>query len=148
MRPLDDRKRRRLLTLSAMLCAAALMLAPLAGRTSFEIAGEYEAFNARFANLQPPQARNDHPVAITRDPFASARTQAAARPAMHGQTAGIASVRAVVTGTSARALVEINGVTRVVACGDMLVGSRVIAIDAAGVRLQNGTVLPLTGDMP
>lgn len=69
MRPLDDAQRRRLFTWSALLCAIPICLAPLAGRSSFELAGEQAAFNARFSTVQPQNVWNDKPLAVARDPF-------------------------------------------------------------------------------
>lgn len=69
MRPLDDGQRRRLLTWSALFCAIPLCLAPLAGRSSFELASEQAAFNARFSAPQLQNVWKDKPVAVARDPF-------------------------------------------------------------------------------
>lgn len=69
MRPLSDSERKRFLTWSALLCAIPLCLAPLAGRSSFELAGEQAAFDARFSPPQLQNVWNDKPVSISRDPF-------------------------------------------------------------------------------
>jgi hypothetical protein len=69
LQPLDDHRRRRLLTLSAMLCAVPVFLAPLAGRSSFELASEKAAFNTRFSNPSIPVVWNAPPVTVARDPF-------------------------------------------------------------------------------
>jgi hypothetical protein len=69
LRPLDDAQRRRLLTRSALCCAISLCLAPLAGRSSFELAGEQAAFDSRFTALALQNVWNQKPVPISRDPF-------------------------------------------------------------------------------
>ena len=184
MLPIDDRARRRLLVLSAMLCAIPSSLAPLVARSSFELSAERAAFNARFIVPSIPVAWNPRPVAIGRDPFIPDDRQDDAsdnaNPALPGaggivgmqvvqgqsigfplpsnrdlsgmslQDAafGVPTVRAVVIGTSARALIEENGRARIIGVGDFIAGSRVIAIDRAGVHLKNNLVFALTEDRP
>jgi hypothetical protein len=53
-------------------------------------------------------------------------------------------VTALITGAHPSAIVEDRHGTRVVAVGDLVAGDRVIAIDAAGVRLARGTVYSLS----
>ena len=171
MRPLDEWQRRRALLWAALLCAVPMCLVPLAARSSFEIAGERAAIVTRFN--APPLERtwNQRPVAIARDPFmpetrdtsapapVPARegivgmhvTQGApigytAQPAHASGTAPL--VTAIVTGPSPRALVDDGLHVRVVGIGDPLGGSHVISIERAGVRLANGTLVPLTEDQP
>lgn len=91
MRPLAERQRRRLLTWSSLLCAIPLCLAPLAGRSSFELASEQAAFNARFSSAQLENVWNDKPVAVARDPF----VPEASAPAI-GDQAGASSRSSVV----------------------------------------------------
>lgn len=69
MHPLDDAQRRRLLTLSAVFCAIPLCLAPLAGRSSFELADERAAFTARFSAPDLQSVWSDKPLSVARDPF-------------------------------------------------------------------------------
>lgn len=68
MHPLRDAQRRRLLDWAALLCAIPLCLAPLAGRSSFELAGERAAFDARFSAPQQGVPKYT-PVTVARDPF-------------------------------------------------------------------------------
>lgn len=178
MRPLDDAQRKQVFTWSVLLCAVPLCLAPLAGRSSFELASEQAAFNARFSKAQPQNVWTDKPVAVARDPFVpqsiaaeprekdSAATNSVvgmqvrqgdsigyALPPNHGAEAalengnsGALSVTAVVSGLSPRALIDDGQRVLVVGVGDAVGGSRVLAIDRFGVRLQNGTLLSLTED--
>lgn len=62
--------------------------------------------------------------------------------------AGVAgfTVTAIVSGPGARALIDDGARVRVVGVGDSIAGSRITSIDSAGVRLQNGAVLPLSED--
>jgi len=55
---------------------------------------------------------------------------------------------AVVTGTRPVALVELHGTTRVVAVGDRIDGTVVVAIDAGTIRLANGTALRIATRVP
>ena len=163
LQPLNDRERRTLLTWSAVLCAIPLCLAPLAGRSSFELASERAAFDARFSPPSIDAVWNDKPVVVARDPFVPERkpvvnaTPAQSVIGMHvtqGQPIGFVvpsgtmAVRAVVTGASPRALIDDGARVRVVGIGDMLAGFKVVGIDRGGVHLQNGTVMPLPEENP
>ncbi len=57
-------------------------------------------------------------------------------------------VRAVVTGASARALIEENGDSRIVSIGDAVAGSRVVRIDRTGIGLADGSMVPLAKATP
>lgn len=177
LRALGDAERRRMLSWSALLCAVPLCLIPLAGRSSFELASEQAAFNARFATPAPDTLWHDKPLSIARDPFIPETAspgplwstgsvvgmqvtqgqpigfvlpvnRGAAGTPVENPAQGPGSVTAIVTGPSPRALIDDGSRVRVVGDGDMLAGSRVAAIDGAGVHLQNGTLLPLAEDRP
>lgn len=165
MHPLDDAARRRALTWSALLCAIPLCLAPLAGRSSLEVASERATFDARFNAPTLAATWNDRPVNVARDPFIpeTRPTDVPSPPpdivGMHvtaGQPIGYvastplsrSSVTAIVSGPSPRALVDDGVHVRVVGIGDILAGSRIVSIDGMGVRLQNGTLLGLAEDGP
>lgn len=160
MHPLDEASRRRMLSWSAMLCVIPLCLAPLAGRSSFDVASEQATFEARFNSPALKVTWSQRPVSVARDPFVAERgAQVSARAAagvvgMHvtqGEPMGFTlpahslavTVKAVITGASPRALVDDGTHVRVVGVGDILAGTRVISIDALGVHLQNGTLLVL-----
>lgn len=162
MRPLDDARRRRLLTWSALCCAVSLCLAPIAGRSSFELAGERAAFNSRFTTPTLQPIWTPKPVSVARDPFmpeagmqvtqgdplgfALPPNRGAAGTPLQGGAFETPRVTAVVTGALPRALIDDGTQVRVVAVGDMLAGSRVIAIDQSGVHLQTGAVLSVAED--
>ena len=168
MHPLDERGRRRLLSWSALLCAVPVCLTPLAARSSFELASERAHFNARFTAPPLGTTWTQKPVVVVRDPFVpEGRPVAVVVAPRTGSTTGMhvtqgepigyvasgsaaisTSVTAVVTGASPRALIDDGLRVRVVAIGDALLGSRVARIDRSGVRLQNGTLLPLTAGTP
>ncbi len=160
MRPLPDPLRRRCLQLSAFLCAIPLCLAPLAGRSSFELADRRSVLNERFNSPSLTATWKAQPVNVARDPFVPETTSySQTDPAvpvvgMHvtrGQPIGFTVplnplVKAIVSGTSPRALIDDGSQVRVIGVGDTIGGERVLAIDRAGVRLQNGKVLAL--DVP
>ena len=167
MRPLHDVPRRRALLCSALLCAVPLCLAPLAGRSSLELADERATFDARFTAPALAATWADKPVNVERDPFrpdGGVRTMPPPHDdgvvGMHvtqgrpigfpppPNSAPLSSVTAVITGSSARALIDDGVHVRVVGIGDALDGARVANIDGAGVHLTNGKVLPLTEDGP
>lgn len=155
MHPVDESHRKRLLAWSALLCAVPICLAPLAGRSSLELASEHAAFYARFSAPRFEAEQHAPPITSVRDPFVPdvrstgvppPRTGIVGMHVTQGQPiGGLPVVTAVVTGASARALVDDGAQVHVVAVGDALAGSRVTSIDASGVRLQNGIFVPLSG---
>lgn len=165
MRPLDDFDRKRLLHVSAALCATSLLLVPLAGRSAFEVRAERQTFDQRFAGPDAPVRFKEPALAVSRDPF-EADQAVARRPllesgtsfssgivGMHvvrGESTGIALppgggivVRAIVSGAAPRALVEAGGATRIVAPGEALAGSTVLSIGTSGIRLKSGATLSI-----
>lgn len=169
MRSVNDKQRRRLLAWSALLCAIPVSLAPLAGRTSFELASEQAAFGARFSAPQLDGVWSDKAVSVLHDPFIAEAGEAARGTSVtkanvigahvtQGESTGITvpvggsvpqmpfTVTAVVTGVSPRALVDDGARVRVVGVGDPIAGSRVISIDGSGVHLQSGVLVPLAED--
>lgn len=153
MQPINEARRRKLFTFSAAICAVPMMLAPIAARSSFQLAREQSAFTARFNLPAVPAPWKTAAVNVSRDPFIPERPYVSASDGVRETppaAGGFASpaVRAVVTGPSPHALVDENGNVRVVSVGDLVAGSQVLAIDRTGIRLKNGTVLALAGDMP
>jgi hypothetical protein len=136
-----------MLTAGAALCGITLCLAPLAGRTSFELAGERAAFDTRFS-VPDLKVGNDARLNAARDPFVPQAGPAQAAMPMHATRAALGTVSAVVTGAAPRALVTDGSRVRVVAVGDAMDGSRVASIDTAGVHLQNGVTLHLPETRP
>jgi hypothetical protein len=146
-----------------MLCSVPLLLAPLASRSAFETREERAVFVERFPASRIERPTSGSEVKVARDPFASdalrqtvASNTLAASPkagvvGMHvaqGQPigisiAGLPVVRAIVSGSSPRALIEEQGRVRIVAAGDILAGSTVVRIAAGGIVLSNGASLKL-----
>jgi hypothetical protein len=139
---------------------------PLAGRSSFELAGEQAAFNTRFMTPALQTVWNEKPIPVARDPFipeagggesvvgsqvtqgdpvdfALPANRGAAGTPLQDPALGAPRVTAVVVGPSPHALVDDGTHVRVVGIGDMLAGSRVTAIDAGGVHLQSGAAIGL-----
>lgn len=139
MRPLEDRSRLRLLRLSAGLCAASLLLAPMAGRTSLGLRAERQAFDRRIT-VPSSLLRKSVRISLLRDPFRSETESAASRQTMQSMPV----VRAVVTGRDAAALVEEGDRTRIVRAGDAVGGQVVTSIDALGVHFETGAVSAVT----
>jgi hypothetical protein len=170
MKPIDDLRRRRMFALSAALCTFSVLLIPIAGRSSLELPVERATGDTRLTIPSIEDATPEPAIVIARDPFAGnhLRVQQAAGQmqaigsngvvglrVVQGQPTGITLpdardvVRAVVSGaTGAHALVEEGDHTKVVSVGDNLAGSTIVGIDAHGIRLRNGTRLPLDGGTP
>ncbi|MGZ3521988.1 MAG: hypothetical protein ACXVAG_13510 [Vulcanimicrobiaceae bacterium] len=161
--PLDEESRARLVRVAVFLCGSALLLAPLAGRGSMEIAQEQAAFGAGLATPQLPASASNPDVWVERDPFAPALqspieplSSGLVPPANTGASgtllptteAGI-TVRAIVTGATSRALIDDGMQTRIVGTGDWVRGSKIVRIDRDGITLANGLSLMLqTSSLP
>jgi hypothetical protein len=145
LRPLDNVQRKNVLFLSATLCAAPLILAPIAGRPSFQDVAKDAATDTRLDLPSLPLAWTPAPVVLKRDPFASAASASSTVASAVTARPDIVEVRAIVTGTTPRALVESAGILRIVSAGASLQGSVVVRIDAAGIHLKNGAMLALPG---
>jgi hypothetical protein len=156
--PLDDASRRNVLSIAVSCCTIAVLLAPLAGRSSFELAAEQAAFDQRFKTPPPLPTKNVRgALRITRDPFAAEHTaipssaSVAGTRVTQGQSTGMSipalpSVTAIISGPSPRALLEQDGKIRIVAIGDRISGVEIVAITAAGVRLRGGALLSIAED--
>jgi hypothetical protein len=136
--PLRTERRRAVLRVSLCAFAGALLLAPLAVPIPSPAGAgvppqPVPAADPSFAQTPEPEVR------ILRDPF----VPEAATVAADGQGASEAvAVEAIALGESPRALVRAGSATRIVRIGDALEDSRVSGIDARGVLLENGDVLP------
>lgn len=145
MQPLDSVQRKNLLLLSAALCIAPLVLAPIAARPSLGVAKLHAAGGPRLQLPEVPLAWTAAPVHFKRDPFVNAGAAQPESPPSPAAKAEAVVVRAIVTGTIPRALVESGGVVRMIGAGAPLQGSIVVRIDAAGIHLKNGATLPVNG---
>lgn len=92
MLPLHDARRRKLLNVSALLCAIPVLLAPIAGRSSFELASEEAAFNQRFAPPAPSVDPAARPMPVSRDPFVPDRLITLPAPAAFSSSPNSESV--------------------------------------------------------
>ena len=99
----------------------------------------------------PPDAVLPHataPPAYPTLPPSLARSSEPPTPQPPRATPPPPRLTAVVTGTRPVALVELHGTTRVVAVGDRIDGTVVVAIDAGTIRLANGTALRIATRVP
>ncbi|HYZ16470.1 MAG TPA: hypothetical protein VE591_08720 [Candidatus Acidoferrum sp.] len=114
----------------------------------------------------PPSSALTTPIALVapqRDPFARAPAPIAssfpaipaalgALPPNPGAPVSIPPpalrVTAIVSGSHPYALVDENGIARIVSAGDALAGERIAAIDAEGIHLAHGTTLPIAAPSP
>lgn len=163
MRSLDDVFRTRLLRAAIFLCAIALLLAPLAGRSSMVVQENAIAGSPSFESHASIQSHSARTLTIERDPFVAPaadrdQTQIPSSgvtgvvgmtvrqgdsmgyvvPGRSSESPAAVVVRAIVAGSNPSALIEDNGKPRVVQTGDLLDGGRILRIDRAGILLQNG----------
>ncbi|HEY8314827.1 MAG TPA: hypothetical protein VIG51_11765 [Candidatus Baltobacteraceae bacterium] len=168
--PIDRRRRVQCVRLSVVLCASALLLAPLAGQGSIEIGNHDSGYGVSLQEPRPPVTVHPASLEVNRDPFVADRPAFALEPvpippseaalppnrgaagvilpATAFSPVGSIAVRAIISGPRARALVEDNGVVRVVGAGDTVGGRRIRRIDNLGVMLSSGDLLTLAGDGP
>jgi hypothetical protein len=154
VRALYTRQRHALLRCSALLCAGSLLLSPLTVRPSFQAEAETDSRVALRALPELPSRLEFPAVVITHDPFIP--STAAALPVSEALSGGASSVaipttpvvRAVITGPTPKALVDIDGTPQVVGIGSELAGSVVRSISADAVNLENGHSLPFSGKQP
>ena len=154
MLALTRRDRRRCAWIGALFGCAAYALAPLAGQTASE-AGR--ADRILIAPRQTVTALEETKVELgpVADPFArtleeaggnadrSSSAQARKTPRFSQTSALI--LRAVVVGPRTYALVEDNGVSRIVSAGDAVGSTHVTSIEQHGLALHDGRHLTLEG---
>ena len=152
MYPISNTARRKVVVGSAILCAVPLFLAPISGRSSFELTAERIAFTNRFGIPIPRFRRHAIHVHITRDPFVPepafvvSPRDVLAKDSDHRLTNPL--LRAIVFGASPRALLEENGRVRIVGLGDAVDNSRVTSILSDSIRLQDGRTIQVNGEAP
>lgn len=145
VRPLYTRERRALLRCSLLICTGALLVVPLTVAPSFQAEAENAPPPPRVAAPVLPRPLHFPEILITHDPFiptlaftAAPVDNIATTGAADAVPAGTPVVRAVIRGTSAKALVDLGGQPIVVGIGSALAGSTVMGIDSGGIHLQNG----------
>lgn len=130
-------ERSNLLQGAVALCAFAALLAPLAVQLARGVRLETRT-DAAFALPSPAPRETPFPtVYVERDPFYQ---EGASRDASSAPVV----VRAVASGPKAAALIEEGGRTRLVLVGDVVEGSRLVAIDDGGLLLASGARVPVT----
>ena len=135
----------------AVIAVAAVLLLPLAARSSYPDLVHAGARGTAMHVTLPATVTPWRPVVVTRDPFLyepdSPPTALPAHPSIATHPVPVQStVRAVVVGAQARALVEGAGGLRVIRIGDVVDGATVRMIRADGVWLSNGLVLVLASE--
>jgi hypothetical protein len=136
---LEDESRSALYRWSIALCSIALVLLPLAARSSIKPPGSSATFELeRTAVVAPPDRRPQ--LAFSRDPF----EPAVATESL--QMVSVAIVRGVVLGERPQAIVDERGREKLVGIGSNVGTSHVLAIDPDGVILADGTFLRLIDD--
>ena len=151
MNPISNGTRRKMVAGSAVLCAVPLFLAPISGRSSFELAAERTAFTSRFG-LSAPRVRPDSAqVRIMKDPFVPQSAFVIAPRSVQAKDSKngfVPLLRAIASGASPLALLEENGRVRIVGIGDAVGGSSVVSILSDRIRLQDGRTIQVNGETP
>ncbi len=159
LRPLYDEQRKSLLRLAAMLLLGSGAILPVTAHESFVARADVAAVNVSLVPLAVPGPLIFPGYSLRRDPFtpnilergaASSLPHSAfdlVLPANAGaggaEPPGAIVVRAIVIGAHASALVDIGGNVDVLGVGDRVAGARIVSVGAAGIRLDDGTLLPL-----
>ena len=146
---LFDDERAALRRLAAMLVAGALALLPLTSQRSLDAGAAAAEDSAATPSAPPRLSRMTFPgFDVERDPFVPARVQSQAAFRATGPPAAPALVRAIVTGSPTRALLETGGTVRIVAPGDRIGERTILDILPAGIVLSDGTHLPIVASTP
>jgi hypothetical protein len=141
-----DGQRRTLLRLGVAASVASLIILPLTDMSPVTASAGMQIADGVKRLPNAPLPLSFPPIPLDRDPFVA---DADAQMPLQGDRgrideAGTAAVlRAVVTGTEPRALVELGSTVRVVGIGDRLGGATVTAITRTGLLLSSGIELPL-----
>lgn len=138
---MTEERCRSLTGLCAGACAFALVCAA-AGAATGDGESTRGAAAARTAVVSRIPAAPIVPIGVVRDPFVADEMSATAAPKRAARWDSVV-VRAVALGENARALIDDGGSERIVAAGDLVLGSRVAAIVPGGLVLTNGSRLPL-----
>lgn len=164
MLTLSDGERRTLILWSVSLCAASILLAPLAARSSGEVAPADPGIATEVHAPDVPARATTLPPLVIRDPFVAdappagsekpppedtSNATAVGTPVVAGTPLGFAPgralgdnaiVTAIITGDEPEALVEESGRSTILRIGGQLDGLRVTGITAEGIRLADGSV--------
>lgn len=165
----DQRREIKRVAMSLMFSAAAIL--PMAAHGSSVAMAQDSPFTPQLRLPEVPGRLTFPQVVVKRDPFRSpeqvreglAFGEASSSERDPSQSIGIVlppnsgadgmlpagpqalAVRAIIVGNDARALIDTGASVRVFRIGDMVGSAKVVAITAAGVRLADGTMLPLAG---
>lgn len=165
--PIESTGRRVVIKNCVIVGLCAMMLLPAIASPSDWIANHEMPFRAKQASGVAAEPLEWKPIVVDRDPFvatfqpqnsASASAAIAVRDivgmrVIQGHplsSLGVptAIIRAIAIGRTARALVEINGITRVVGPGDKVGSFTIKSILANRVQLSDGSVLTLDRKYP
>jgi len=161
--PLYDEQRKSLSRLAAMLVLGSGAILPVVAHESFVARADVAAVNVGVVPLAVPGPLIFPGYSLRRDPFTpdAADTGAEREPvgslsrsafdlvlppnagADGSEPHGAVAVRAIVIGAHAKALIDIDGNVNVLGVGDRVAGARIASVSAAGIRLDDGTLLPL-----
>ncbi|HUA09827.1 MAG TPA: hypothetical protein VMA98_11220 [Candidatus Acidoferrales bacterium] len=140
-----DGERRALARLATMLVAGALCVLPMTTQGSSIAGASAVAARARAQSFAGPSPLAFPAYTVDRDPFVPADPQVEDAPAeAPSGTASAPVLRAVIVGDPPRALVEVDGNVHVVGIGDRAGALTVVAIDADGIALSDGSRLTIS----
>ncbi len=155
-RPIEKCARRALVSGSLIVAICAILVMPLAGSTSGSI------FERPPNGSKPDIVQRDDPwknatVKVTRDPFLQevrfVKPSTPPSPLAGGRSStGMritgASVRGLAFGQKPKAVIEVEGATKIVAPGDFIDGSRIVSILLDRIILSDGSVLMFSRRLP
>jgi hypothetical protein len=167
LQPVEKRLRRAVMRASLAVTVCGLLSAPLAGFTSGYVPGHKHSVASKPSNVRREDPWDYRAVNIVRDPFlneaaffgsmtsgpTSARSGLIGMKVVQGQPispAGLtpAVVRAIALGREPKAVIDMDGSTRIVAPGDLINGIRVESILSDRVVLRGGTSLRFSSKSP
>jgi len=128
-----------------MCCTVALGVLPVTGRVSATASAAAVGPEREETVAAAPGKLVFPSYSLGRDPFVPAVSEASRTEAADPTPSG-PIVRAIVTGSQPRALIEIGGSVRMIAVGDRVGEAIVLSIDSEGVSLSGSVRLPIAAD--
>src|SRR5436305_565032 len=145
------KKRAAAVSVCAASAIAAGLLAPLAARPSSGAFWPKAQADLATRTNTAGSPWEDRTVVIARDPFLPAAEPRTALPIVDVHAVAIpfpVSVRAIAVGDNSRALIDVDGLTRLVGVGDSVGSLRIASIQIDRVVFSDGSAAKLEGTPP
>jgi len=147
---LFDDERRALRRAATMLITGALAVIPVTAHFSSYAGAATAQEPRRISPAVLPPRMTFASIDIARDPFVPIHVPSglASPQAQTADSSSGTQVRAIVSGTPTRALIEEAGVVRIVGAGDRIGERTILGIGSGGITLSDGSRIPMPQASP